>query len=317
MTYINYAQPIVVAPPPAPTVATTTEAPITTYSPTVASSRLVGADAAPTLTEEVEVSGQDQALDIFDTARGLFKRGDYTMALSQADRAVALLPNDPLMHEFRALCLFAMKDYSQAAAATYAVLSVGPGWDKTTLEGLYNNMAVYQTQLHALEAHRDANPNVANARFLLAYHYLLGGQNEQAITELQTVVKLQPKDRLAAQLLKGLATPEEEGPTLPPPAAPTVAVDAASLPGNWTAKRPDGAEISLHLTADQKFTWKVADEESPQELKGTYTFADNYLILSAPGQNALVGQVSMKSADELMFKLAGGSPHDPGLQFVR
>ena len=319
MTYINYAQPIIVAPAPV-VVAPSTPPPTTTYSPTAAVSETIDGDASPTLAEAPkEPSSQDKALDRFDTARTLFKRGDYPMALSEADRAIALMPNDPLMHEFRALCLFAMKDYAQSAAATYAVLSVGPGWDKTTLEGLYNNMAVYQTQLHALEAYRDANPKVGNAHFLLAYHYLLAGSSDKAIAELETVVKLEPKDRLAAQLLQGLSSPEEDpdGPELQQPTPTAVPVDAASLPGEWTAKRSDGATIALKLTADHKFNWTVSGQEKPQKLSGTYTFADNYLILSATGQNALVGQVSMESADKLTFKLAGGSPHDPGLTFVR
>jgi tetratricopeptide (TPR) repeat protein len=327
VTYINYAQPIVVAQAPAVVVAPqTTFSPADTETPTLA--------AAPPNTYPVDgdspdsdldndVRGndppdtQDQALGMFDSARALFKRGDYKMALSQADRAVALLPNDPMMHEFRSLCLFAMKDYGQAAAAAYAVLSVGPGWDKETLEGLYNNMAVYQMQLKELEAYRDANPNAANARFLLAYHQMLNGRNEQAIEELKTVVQLQPKDRLAAQLLKGLTAPEEAPDLKLEAPGPTVAVDGANLPGKWTAEREDGAKITLTITADQKFTWTVASEEKPQELSGTYTFADNYLILSAPGQSALVGQLSMASTNEMTFKLAGGSPHDPGLKFVR
>ena len=319
VTYINYAQPIVVA--PAPVVVNSAPAAQTTFAPTSGTTPLAVEDQAPTLAEvdEQQSSTQDQALDMLDTARSLFKRGDYPMALSQADRAIALLPNDPLMHEFRALCLFAMKDYTQAAAATYAVLSVGPGWDRSTVEGLYNNMAVYQVQLNALEAYRDANPNAGDAHFLLAYHYMLNDRNEQAAAELKEAVKLEPKNRLAAQLLKGLSAPveDEQGPVLAAPTPAAAPVDAATLPGKWTAERSDGAKINLSLSADHKFSWTVADENNPQKLSGTYTCADNYLILTAEGQSALVGQVAMPSADQLSFKLAGGSPSDPGLQFTR
>ena len=334
VTYINYAQPIIVTPAPvtsativnSPTTFAADAPPESAYSPTAVTEatadEINDAEAYPADPNDATAaaeSNQDKALDMFDTARALFKRGDFALALSQTDRAVALMPNDPLMHEFRALCLFAMKDYGQAAAATYAVLSVGPGWDWATLEGLYNNMAVYQAQLKALEAYRDANPDTGNAHFLLAYHYLLDGRTDQAAAELQAVVKLEPKDALAAQLLQGLTTPEEEGPgpELNAPTLAVVPVEAASLPGKWIAERRDGSTIELSLTADHKFAWTVMDEEKPQKLSGTYSFADNYLILSAAGQSTLVGQISKESADAFRFKLASGSPNDPGLVFKK
>jgi tetratricopeptide (TPR) repeat protein len=289
VTYINYSQPIV-TPPPAQ-----------------------GPAPGPTS------SNEENALAIFETARAFFKRGDYSLALTQANRAVALLPNDSLMHEFRALCLFAMQDYRPAAAALYAVLSVGPGWDMATVSGLYGSPNVYAGQLRTLENYRAAHPQAAEAHFLLAYHYMLGGHNDQAAAELRAVVELEPKDQLAAQLLKGLTSPPaEQAASLPAPAPlPSVPVDAESVVGNWRATRPDGSKFALNLTADHKFSWQFDQEDKQQQLSGTYTLADNYLILSAADQNALVGQVAMEPGDKLKFKLAGGSPSDPGLTFTR
>ena len=37
--------------------------------------------------------------------------------------------------------LFALKRYDDAAASLYAVLSTGPGWDWTTMIGLYPSVA--------------------------------------------------------------------------------------------------------------------------------------------------------------------------------
>ena len=88
---------------------------------------------------------------LFDAGRASFQQGNYTDALQQADAALAKLPNDTTLHEFRALCLFALGRYDEAAAALYAVLSVGPGWDWTTLIGLYPDVDVYTAQLRALE----------------------------------------------------------------------------------------------------------------------------------------------------------------------
>jgi hypothetical protein len=73
----------------------------------------------------------------------------------------------------------------------------------------------------------------------------------------------------------------------------------------------------LALTKDNKFSWKFTQQDKTQELNGTYTLANNYLILSANDQNALVGQVAMEPGDKLKFKLAGGAPSDPGLSFTR
>jgi hypothetical protein len=300
VTYINYSQPIVAAPPVAPALPPATR---------------------PTLPGPSDSAGapsdQEKALTIFDSGHGFFKRGDYQLALAQTNRAVALLPNDSLMHEFRALCLFAMKDYQQAAAATYAVLSIGPGWDMATLTSLYPNPSVYNQQLRALENYRDENPNAADARFLLAYHYMLAGKNEQATAELEAVVQLEPKDQLAAQLLKGLTTPPPDQPPASPARPPARPVAAESLIGNWRGSRPDGSRFELSLSEDNQFSWKSAQQDKQQQLTGTYTLADSYLILTASDQNALVGHVAMEPGGKFKFKLAGGSPTDPGLIFTR
>ena len=52
-------------------------------------------------------------------------------------------------------------------------------------------------------------------------------------------------------------------------------------------------------------------------MSGTYSLADNYLILKASPQNALIGQVAMLPGGKLNFKLAGDNPADPGLTFTK
>ena len=79
----------------------------------------------------------DPALAKFDAAREAFRSGDYAGALRLTDEALKVLPNDATLHEFRALVLFAVGKYDLAAGPLYAVLSVGPGWDWTTMVGLY------------------------------------------------------------------------------------------------------------------------------------------------------------------------------------
>jgi len=157
-----------------------------------------------------DVKEDDLALAAFDEARAAFKGGDYATALAQVNTALKTMPNDAVLHEFRALVLFATGKYSEAAAGVYAVLAAGPGWDWTTMRSLYPSAEVYTQQLRALETYRNENPKSADARFLLAYHYITCGYNDAAARELEAVTKLLPKDKLAAELLKAVKGQPQE-----------------------------------------------------------------------------------------------------------
>jgi len=187
MPYSNpyYADPGVVA---------AAEAPIYDYS------QPLSTEASPP-----EESAADQAVQGFDAARAAFLAGNYDQALQQTDQALKSFPTDAAMHEFRALCLFALRRYDESAATLYAVLSAGPGWDWTTMARLYPNVDVYTAQIRALEAYISGQPTSASARFVLAYHYLTQGHNESAVDQLREVLKLQPSDRLAAQIVAQLS----------------------------------------------------------------------------------------------------------------
>ena len=136
----------------------------------------------------------DQVGTSFDAARDSFKAGDYAKALELTDQAIRQMPNDAALHEFRGVVLFALHRYEDAAAPLYAVLAVGPGWDWSTLVGLYPNVSVYTEQLRALESYCNLNPQSASARFVLAYFYLTQGNTDAAVQQLKRVVALQPKD---------------------------------------------------------------------------------------------------------------------------
>ena len=207
-----------------------------------------------------------------DAARQAFYDQNYRRAKSEIDQALGLMPGDPAFHELRALVLFAMGEYRAAAAAVHSLLAVGPGWDWTTMIGLYANEDIYTKQLRALEVFRRDHPNDAAARFLLAYHYLTMGHTPAAATELKAVVQLQPQDRVAAQLLQMITSaPNQEGqagpPTAPDESTPPAEVnngppiDAQSLYGTWTARREDGSTIQLNLTPDARFTWRFSQGE--------------------------------------------------------
>src|SRR5262249_56341432 len=114
----------------------------------------------------------EEAVAKFDQARAAFLEGNYDQALKLTDEAVAKLPHDAVLHEFRSLVLFALKRYTESAAAIHAVLAVGPGWDAKTLSGLYPDMSTYTAHLRALEAARNQNQRDADLRLLVGYHYL-------------------------------------------------------------------------------------------------------------------------------------------------
>ena len=122
-TTIDYSQPILASAPPQQA----SEQQLTSDQPTPA----------------------DQSADLFAQARQSFAAEDYKTALTQVDQAIAKMPNDPALHEFRGLVLFAQGQYKDAAAVIYAVLSTGPGWDWTTMSSLYSNTELYTRQLRA------------------------------------------------------------------------------------------------------------------------------------------------------------------------
>jgi len=199
----DYSQPIPVTPPP-------TTPPVNVNVTVDASTTDPGQPPQPN--PPVEDPKTKAAVAKFDEARLAFKAGKYDDALEKVNSAIQDLPGDPVLHEFRSLVLFAQQNYTDAAGTIYAVLAAGPGWDWDTLKTLYPNEETYTNQLRALEEFSNAHPDAADARFLLAYHYLTLGYTDEAKAELEVVSQLQPKDELSPQLVKllsGEAVPSE------------------------------------------------------------------------------------------------------------
>lgn len=261
--------------------------------------------------------------DVSNAAIQAFRRNDYDTALDLINRAVAQSPDDSALHEMRALVLFAKGDYRQAAATIHSVLALGPGWDWSTLSSLYPDVAIYTTQLRALEQFVGQNPRDAAGRFLSAYHYLTAGHADAAADQLQKVVAIVPEDHVAADLLRmlkpqsaetGVAerpTPQPPGPTTPP----ETVVNANSIIGTWQAAREDGAKFDLTLAPDKSFVWKYQSMNQPaQEMRGTYTLEGNVLALSRQDGGSLVGEITPEGQG-FKFKLVGAPPEDKGLEF--
>ena len=254
----------------------------------------------------------DPAIAKFDSARADFGNGDYAGALRLTDEALKVLPNDATLHEFRALVLFAVGKYELAAGPLYAVLSVGPGWDWTTMVGLYPDVEVYTGQLRKLEAFVNANPASTAARFVLGYHYLTQGNTDTAVVQFKAVVALAPEDTLSAQLIKQFSPPAAAPETTTAPnAAPPVTTPAkqGNLTGNWTARPAPDTTIDLRIGDDSTFTWGVTAKGKPRQLAGKWSLAGDMLTLADQGQGgAMVGRITWQAGDKWTFRVWGRGP---------
>jgi len=278
-----------------------------------------GGAAAP-----AEDPAAQQATKLFDEGLALFKTGDYHGALAKFDVALQKLPGDPVIHEVRAVTLFALGEYTQSAAALNSFLSSAPGMDWTTMSSLYGNIQDYETQLRQLEAHCKANPTDASAYFVLAYQYLVTGAKDAAVDALRVVVKNQPRDSTAKRMLDGLAPPEPIAAAKPPaettPAGTTPAEadgPQTDLVGTWQAKA-DGTTIELTIAEDSKFTWKATPAgKPPVNLSGELSSSSSEVVLNTAEQGAMAGTVKSLGADKWQFMLSGAPASDPGLTFQR
>jgi tetratricopeptide (TPR) repeat protein len=293
--------------------------PVAQYQPVAETQPAAATDttataAAPALPPGVSAEG----MALFDQSRSAFATGDYKQALDLCNQALKTMPNDAVLHEFRSLVLFALKNYQESAAAAYAVLSAGPGWNWTTLSGLYGNVAEYTTQLRQLEAYARENPKSSDAHFLLAYHYLTTGFPDAAQNQLREVDKLTPNDRLVRQLL-GISSAADQTPAVPTPKPPLEAdqsIKAEQLVGVWTAAGSGGSKFQMTLEKDSSYSWKFTSGKKSDEIKGVYGLEQNNLALEVDDGSVLLAEIAL-SGNQLRFKVVGGEANDPGLTFKK
>lgn len=282
--------------------------------------------AEPIITAPVELPPEGQAptslppgvsaeaVSKFDEARAAFFGGKYDEALKLTDEAVAKMPRDAVLHEFRSLVLFALKKYPESAAAIHAVLAVGPGWDWKTLSGMYEETDTYTAELRALENYRDANPKSAGAHFLTGYHYLTCGHAESALKQFVRASELQPKDTVAASIVATLSPRDTKAPADTP--APK-AVPENDIVGDWTASAKGSAKYGMNLKKDGTFTWSFSRGKREQQAKGVYTIEGNVLAMEPDSGGIMLAELAMKTPDSMEFKMIGGASSDPALEFKR
>ncbi len=286
---------------------------------------------------------------VFSAARDSFQAGDYQRALDLTDQVLKETPNVPVVHEFRALCLFALKRYDEAASVTYAVLSAGPGWNWSTLVGLYPDVDTYTNQLRALESLVKTNPNAPSTQFLLGYHYLVEGYKEAAASQFEKVTQLQPGDQLSASFVKAFkkaseqpasqpaalhvaaagqpAAPSAPGQSSAPAPAPPATAEQpaqpeppppppASLVGTWKSQPSPDVSIVLTLQADGQFAWDVDTKGQKQTLTGQAGYRDNTLALLQEEGPPLVGKITEEGGSKFVFTPTGAMKA-PGITFTK
>ncbi len=256
----------------------------------------------------------------FLAAREAFMAGEFARALILTDLALQPHRNEPVLHEFRALCLFALGRYDEAAAALFVVLTTGPGWDWATMVGLYPDVETYTRQVRALEAAIAQNSVDAPKRFVLAYHYMVQDHADQARRQFEEVTRLQPKDELSALFAKALSS-SSEAPTAAATASDTdEALEAspppAALVGTWKAKPTPDLSIELTLRGDGQFTWDVSTKGRTESATGDATYFDGILTLTQEDAADLVGKIVNLGDKQFGFELVG-VPQAPTVQFSR
>ncbi len=293
-SYIDYSQPIAIEQPVATEVAAVTN----------------------TLPVDAPAPGMSE----FDLARQSFYQGNYPSALASTDKALAAMPGDPIIHEFRALVLFAQSKYKEAAAGLYSVLSVGPGWDWTTLASLYPSVDVYTRQLRALEQYVESHPEANEARFVLVYHYLTTSNKDAAVANLKLLHKQLPQDELTKQLLVMTAGAEALGTataTALPDGVEVPAVGAADMVGKWVATGDGKTKFAMELAKDGNFSWTFTQNGKPQTVKGVYALDGNVLAMEPEAGGVMLAEVTPPNAGRFDFKLLGAPPDDAGLKFAK
>ncbi len=291
--------------------------PITVYS----NSEVTTTPATPATTPPAApTEATDSGTTALDDARAAFYAGDSAKALTSLDTALKATPNDTVVHEFRGLVLFALKKYPESAAATYAVLSAGPGWDWTTMSSLYPSVETYTKQLRELEDFAKTNPKSPDAHFLLGYHYLTTGYAENASKQFKLAQSELPNDKLLKQLVSMTTPPDESSKTATPPAPADLPAEkvlsAEKLVGTWKASS-QGASFQLDLAKDGSFVWTFARGKDKQTMKGVFAVDQNNLALEPDAGGTMLAEIDFANPSQFLFKMIGDDAKDPGLQFKK
>lgn len=163
-----------------------------------------------------------------DKGESAFKAGDYKGAVYVWRHAVIDDPKNPVVLMMLGQALFATGQFDEAAGATQSAMQMLPkdqwGVVANNYKELYGSVQDYTDQLRVLEKGVADKPDDPAQRFLLGFHYAYLGYPQQAVDQLDKVLKIAPTDESAKQLR------DEMRAKLPKPAAPAVAPPTPQVP---------------------------------------------------------------------------------------
>lgn len=151
------------------------------------------------------MAAADDTASAFDLALAAFRKGDNDAALKQINLAAKEEPNSGDVHQLRSLIHFARKEYQASAAAAHKALTGDTPWEWSDVKATYSSKTAYTADLRALEAHVAKKPRDKAALFALAYQYVVMDHKDAARATLKKVVELEPRDKLAGQLMLSLS----------------------------------------------------------------------------------------------------------------
>ena len=103
-----------------------------------------------------------------------------------------------------------------------------------------------------------------------------------------------------------------------PPASTAPPGKEGKLEGTWTAQPATDVKITVTLSDDGRFTWKVEPAGKGQQFGGKSSYENGILTLvQDQNNNAMVGNVTWQDETHFTFKVVGGTADDPGLSFVQ
>jgi tetratricopeptide (TPR) repeat protein len=144
------------------------------------------------------------AIDYAALGDQAFKAGRYDDAIHYWQHALLNDPQNAGLVMLLGQAYFATQRFDVAAGAVQQGMQMLPsekwGLVVQNYAELYSGNQAYTNQLRALERARSQKPDSPALRFLLGYHYGYLGYPQQAVQELDVVVKLNSHDTIAGQL---------------------------------------------------------------------------------------------------------------------
>ena len=139
-----------------------------------------------------------------DKGEQAFRAGDYKSAVYAFQHAAVDDAQNPVITMLLGQSLFATGKFDEAAGATQAAMQQLPkdkwGVVASNYKELYGSRQDYTDQLRALEKNVKDKPADPALRFLLGFHYAYLGFPQQAVEQLDKVLKIAPADEMAKQL---------------------------------------------------------------------------------------------------------------------